>query len=369
MTGGRRPPVPGQPRDGALPVRQPRATPPRRISPASPRSPHVYDDILDARFEQAEADLGDACPPAPPEACDVMASTITWWRIQMDPDSRALDDRFIARTDRAIAATEAWAARDALNAEAHFYAGAAYAARVQWRVLRGDKLAAARDGKRIKQALERAVALDPQLEDAYFGIGLYQYYADVAPATAKILRFLLMLPGGDRVEGLAQMRRARTRGQLLQGEADYQLQIIYLWYEHRTDLAVDLLAAPCSDRYPGNPLFPMQLADVQDRYEHDLTASLGTWRGLLAAARDRRVNEPALAETAARLGVARQLDALYQTDRALDQLRLVVADEPRRAVGRARRGLPGARRGRRPARLSRGRDGGVRARDRRGAAA
>ena len=293
---------------------------------------HVYDDILDARFEQAEADLGEACPPAPPEACDVMASTITWWRIQMDPDSRALDDRFIARTDRAIAATEAWAARDALNAEAHFYAGAAYAVRVQWRVLRGDKLAAARDGKRIRQALERAVALDPQLEDAYFGIGLYQYYADVAPATAKILRFLLMLPGGDRVEGLAQMRRARARGQLLQGEADYQLQIIYLWYEHRTDLAVDLLGS-LRDRYPDNPLFPMQLADVQDRYEHDLTASLGTWRGLLAAARDRRVNEPALAETEARLGVARQLDALYQTDRALDQLRLVVADEPRRPWG------------------------------------
>ena len=36
-----------------------------------------------------------------------------------------------------------------------------------------------------------------------------RYYADVAPTAAKILRFLLLLPGGNREEGLAQMLRAR----------------------------------------------------------------------------------------------------------------------------------------------------------------
>ena len=133
----------------------------------------------------------------------MLAATATWWRILLDPDSRALDRQFSTEVEQAIRSTEAWAAREPQNAEAHFYAGAAYAARVQWRVLRDEKLAAARDGKRIKQALERAIALDPDLDDAYFGIGLYQYYADVAPAAAKMLRFLLMLPGGrqDRRHG------------------------------------------------------------------------------------------------------------------------------------------------------------------------
>ena len=186
----------------------------------------VYDAILDARFGQAEAELKKACPPAPREACDVLAATATWWRILLDPDSRAFDQTFASEVERAIRSTEAWAARNPQDAEAHFYAGAAYAARAQWRVLRDEKLAAARDGKRIKQALERAIALDPDLDDAYFGIGLYQYYADVAPAAAKILRFLLMLPGGNKTEGLARMKRARARGALLQGEADYQLQIL-----------------------------------------------------------------------------------------------------------------------------------------------
>jgi len=308
----------------------------------------VYDLILNARFEEADADLKHACGPstttgsapspsiearpAPPEACDVLAATATWWRILLDPESRGLDGPFTREVDAAIEATEAWAAREPDNAEAHFYTGAAYAARVQWRVLRDEKVAAARDGKRIKQALERAIALDPELEDAYFGIGLYQYYADVAPAAAKVLRFLLMLPGGDRTEGLAQMQRARSQGRLLQGEADYQLQILYLWYEHRADLAVELLES-LHERYPGNPLFPAQLAEVRDRYQHDITASLDTWRDLLHASRSGEVNESVLAEVQARLGMARQFEALHQTDRAIEQLREVLQAKPARPAG------------------------------------
>ncbi len=292
----------------------------------------VYDYILDARFDQADAELRRACGAAPREACDVLAATATWWRILLDPDSRALDQQFAAEAEQAIRGAEAWTLRDPGNAEAHFYAGGAYAARVQWRVLRDEKLAAARDGKRIKQALERAIALDPELDDAYFGIGLYQYYADVAPAAARVLRFLLMLPGGDKTEGMARMQRARTRGKLLQGEADYQLQILYLWYEQRADLAVDLLES-LHDRYPGNPLFAAQIAEVQDRYQHDITASLATWRALLAAARDHRVNEAGLAAAQAGLGVARQLEALYQTDAALEHLRAVLHAEPARPAG------------------------------------
>ena len=141
----------------------------------------------------------------------MLDATAIWWRIQLDPESRDLDDEFTTAVDRAIGDTEDWAARAPEDAEAWFYLGAAYAARVQWRVLREEKLAAARDGKRIKDALERALALEPDLDDAYFGIGMYRYYADVAPAAARFLRFLLLLPGGDRKDGLAQMLRARGR--------------------------------------------------------------------------------------------------------------------------------------------------------------
>lgn len=292
----------------------------------------VYDFILEARFDQVDAELRRACGPAPPEACDVLSATALWWRILLDPDNETLDGEFSATVDRAIRTTDAWTVRSPDDAEPWFYLGGAYAARVQWRVLRNEKLAAARDGKNIKVALERAVALDPNLDDAYFGIGLYQYYADVAPAAAKFLRFFLLLPGGDRKEGLDQMLRARNRGKLLQGEADYQLHVIYLWYEENTARALRLLEG-LHERYPANPIFLARIAEIQDEYEHDVTASLATWRALLAAAREQRANAPLLSEVRARLGIARQLELLHQTDDAIEMLERVVALRPSAPYG------------------------------------
>jgi hypothetical protein len=198
---------------------------------------------------------------------------------------------------------------------------------VQWRVLREERLAAARDGKRIKEALERAVALNPSFDDAYFGIGMYQYYADVAPTALKVLRFLLLLPGGSREEGLEQMLRARTRGRLLQDEADYQLHIIYLWYEQRTERALEILAQ-LGQRHPSNPLFQSQTAEIQDVYLHDITASLASWRRLLADAGAGHMASAGLAEAQARLAIARHLDTLGLTDEAISELERVVALKP-----------------------------------------
>lgn len=292
----------------------------------------AYDFILEARFDQVDAELRRACGPAPREACDVLAATALWWRIQLDPDSRALDAEFTTTIDRVIEGVEAWAERAPQDAEAWFYLGASYAVRVQWRVLRDEKLAAARDGKRILQALEQAIDLDPTIDDAYFGMGMYKYYADVAPAAARVLRFLLLLPGGDKQVGLDQMLRARAKGRLLQGEADYQLSIIYLWYEENSARAIQLLQ-DLQRQYPGNPLFPAQLAEIQDTYLHDTMASLASWRALLAGAREHRSNVPGLAEARSRLEIARLLERLHQTDGAIEHLRAVVAARPAAPYG------------------------------------
>ena len=281
----------------------------------------AYDTILDARSAgQLEIELDKACPPAPEEACQLLRVTGTWWRIQRDPNNRGLDAAFMRDANAAIATTEAWTAREPKSAEAWFYLGAAYALRVQFRVLRNEKLSAARDGKRIKQALEKSIAFDPQLNDAYFGIGLYEYYADIAPAAAKFLRWLLLLPGGNKAQGLQRMLRAQSSGELLRGEADFQLHVIYLWYENRTDRALELLDG-LRDKHPTNALFPLLIADIQDGYLHDPTAALATYASVLSAAREERVSEPRMAETQARIGMARQLDLMAETDRAIEYLK------------------------------------------------
>jgi tetratricopeptide (TPR) repeat protein len=298
----------------------------------------IYDLILDARFDEAASEAARACPPAPPVACELLGVTGLWWRIQLDPDSTALDGEFSRRVDAVIAAAEAWTAREPGRAEAWFYLGGAYGARSQWRVLRVERLAAARDGKRIKEALERALALDPQLHDARFGIGLYKYYADVAPAVARFLRFLLLLPGGNKAEGLREMVAARDHGALLQGEADYQLHWVYFWYEGKPALGLHMLEA-LHRRYPGNPLFLQRIGEVQVEYFHDPTASLAAWQQLVAGALGGAVREPRLALTRGRLGAAEQLDALAETDRAIELLSALAADRSPVPHGVLARGL------------------------------
>jgi tetratricopeptide (TPR) repeat protein len=292
----------------------------------------VYGAILDADFDRASHLLEDACPPAPNEACLVLDATRLLWRIQLDPAQTRWDDAFTKAVTDAIAATDAWSARDKQNPEAWFYLGGAYAARVQFRVMRHENLAAARDGKRIKEALDEALRLQAGLDDAQFGLGLYEYYADVAPTAAKMLRFLLLLPGGDRARGLMRMQRARERGEILADEATYQLHLIYLWYEHDPTQALSLLRQ-LSSRHPTNPLFWRLIGDVEDFYLHDRSASLATYRSLQDRARTHRVNLAAQADVEARLGIARQLDALGDTDLAVTELTPLLATTPEAPVG------------------------------------
>ncbi len=275
------------------------AAPARAALTEAPRLAAVYDTILDARFDRVDAELKAACPPAPAEACSSLAVVSLWWQIQQSPESKLLDDRFGTLADQAIAANEAWTRREPMRGEAWFYLAGSYGPLVQWRVLRGQRIAAARDGKKIKDALERALALDPSIEDAHFGIGLYHYYADVAPTAAKILRWLLFLPGGDRVLGLKEMLQAREHGALLRGEADFQLQQIYLWYEHDPQHALALLQN-LDARYSHNPIFLERVAGVHEVYLHDRRASAAVWQLLADRARAGRVNNPPIVEARAR---------------------------------------------------------------------
>lgn len=302
------------------------ALPARGLSAAAELR-RVYDAIFDARFDEAASLAGRACGPAPKPACQVLDAVAFWWRIQLDPYDTSLDAGFRARVEAALAATAAWTTHDPARAEAWFYLAGAYGARAQWRVLRGERLGAARDGRRIKGALERAVALDPDLPDAHFGLGLYQYYAAVAPAALRMLRWILLLPGGDRAQGLQAMLQARGAGLLAAGEADYQLHTVYLWYEKQPERAVALLSNLAA-RYPHNPHFRQAIAEIQDFYIDDTQASLRTWEALLADALRRQVAHPEMAEASARLGIASQLDQLSRGDAALEHLRAVIDARP-----------------------------------------
>ena len=170
------------------------------------------------------------------------------------------------------------------------------------------------------------------MHDAEFGVGMYRYYAGVAPAIFKFLRFLLLLPGGDRAGGLAQLERASQRGLLVRGEAQFQIQVLYLWYEHKSKEALAIIRG-LQQRYPHNPLFHQIEAEILDVYLHDHAASLRASEQLLARAPSRTVFRADIAEIDARLNVARQSIALQQRGRAIAELDALIARNPTAPAG------------------------------------
>ena len=292
----------------------------------------TYDAVMDARFSAVPALLTDTCPPAPREVCQLLGVVSSWGQIQVDPHDRSHDATFEKDVQAAIDAMERWTEREPRRAEAWFYLGGAIGARAQWRVLRGQALSAARDGKRIKSALEQALMLDQTLQDAYFGIGMYHYYAAVAPRALRMLRWLLLLPGGDRTQGLEEMLRARASGQLLRSEADYQLQLVYLWYEKQPLKALELATA-LAERHPQNPHFLQQIAEIEDGYILNHSASLRAWQTLLDRARRGQVALAEMARTRAQLGIALELDHTGEPEAAIPVLRAVIDAKPKSPVG------------------------------------
>ncbi|MBI3493652.1 MAG: hypothetical protein HY047_18035, partial [Acidobacteria bacterium] len=132
--------------------------------------------------------------------------------------------------------------------------------------------------------------------------------------------------------GLREMLEARERGEVLRGEADYQLHVLYLWYERKPRDALALLDA-LDAQYPSNPLFLQRIAEVHETYFHDQRASAAAWRLLVERARANHVFDARTTEVRARLGLATELLAMHNVDDAIAQLQVIVDLHPAEPIG------------------------------------
>jgi tetratricopeptide (TPR) repeat protein len=202
-----------------------------------------------------------------------------WWKIYLTEGDLVDPDVFEARTeavtpydsdfaraiDLAITKAEARIKQHQDEAFNYFCEGLAYGLRSQLEALRDHALATARAGKKLRNLSLTALKLDPNLNDAWFGVGLYNYFVDTLPTYVKMLRFLILLPGGDRVEGLRQMRVAMDKGQLVPAEAKFHLAKNYCrTFDRQYAAALDLFRQ-LQRQYPHNPLWDLLAGSTELR--------------------------------------------------------------------------------------------------------
>jgi len=191
-----------------------------------------------------------------------------------DTASLALVDKLIRLSEAGIAKSD--------TAEMELYAGLGYASRARLLGLRYEKLATARAGVEARKHLLRCLQLDPRMVDADLGLGLYNYYADTLSAMARILRFFMGIPGGDKRLGLQQLQAAATAGQLTPLEARFNMARSLRNYDFDYVHAAEV-AAPLIVKYPENPIFLLLAGDIEAKLGHKEMAAMH-FRGAEAAA-------------------------------------------------------------------------------------
>ena len=235
--------------------------------------------VYQGRLDDALARLRAAADahPEDPMAAYALALALCW-KVEQQPETEELGRELQAKAANAVARADAALERTPDDVRALFARGAAWGALSRYHLFRLHRSDAARAAVRMRADLTRVRELDPRHHDAQFGLGLYDYYADVLPRAAKLIRFLARIPGGDRRRGLASIEDAGTRSTFHRTEARVQLYEIYAFYEEQPGRAMDQLDE-LRRLYPTHPLWALKAV------EH-LRARLGAYADAVAAGRE-----------------------------------------------------------------------------------
>jgi len=178
-------------------------------------------------------------------------------RGKLTPDP-AVRSRFDAAVSKAESLATARLAKDPKDKNSLFAMTlcnglqADYAALIEKR-----NVASLRYTKESAKWADKTLAVDPQLYDAHIAGGISKYIVGsmVAP-----VRWLVRLGGvaGDKQEGIKELKLVAERGHYLAPFADILLAIAYV-RDHDKPHARQLLAQ-LHDEFPANPLFPQELA-------------------------------------------------------------------------------------------------------------
>jgi tetratricopeptide (TPR) repeat protein len=184
-----------------------------------------------------------------------LEALVPWWTIQLEPSDTSEDEAFLAAMERVLEISESRLDENPRDIDAMFFKAGAHAFRGRLHSDRKRWLKAARDGQQALKYLQKVVALDPQNDDLYFGLGTFHYMADVIPKKHKVLRpFARLFPKGDRDKGLQELDRAMTRGRFVPTEAAWTLVQLNYIFEQNFPKAL-LYSQWLRQRYPDNALF------------------------------------------------------------------------------------------------------------------
>ena len=233
------------------------------------------------------------------------SAMIDWWHIAVDPDTTAFDNALAWKLHKTISVCDTILDSDDVDLVALFFKGGAIGYLGELDAYRERWVAAAEEGKRGLEILQRAQQLAPTNYDIMLGEGLYDYYAVKIPEEYPFVKpFMLFFPSGDKQLGLQFLRASAAKARYANYEAMYQLLRIYSTYENNPFQAIDI-ARQLHALFPDNVLFERYLGRTYVQLNNSVQWD-SVWRDVLDKCRAGKSGYGISAEREARyyLGVS-----------------------------------------------------------------
>lgn len=205
---------------------------------------------MSLRFDEAVAAIREARKGAPEHPLGevfLMATLLSKVQEDFKAGHKEVSPEFFAEADRLVQMAEEQHQAYPDSAYPQLYLGAGYGVRGLAKLYAGSYMGSYLDGKKGVAYLKRAVAIEPELYDAYMGLGQFEYYCGTL---GGVLQFLLALPGNPD-KGLDMLKTCEDKATYAAWPCKaYRAKLLI---SDRKDFAgaEPELAALCT-RYPGN---------------------------------------------------------------------------------------------------------------------
>jgi tetratricopeptide (TPR) repeat protein len=137
---------------------------------------------------------------------------VAWARYEYEFETSDENQRkvFEKILDDSIDGIKRWIKQNPEDPNGYMGIGALYGLRAMFSMRNRSWITAYFSGRKAIKNLEKSMALDPTYYDAFFGLGVYQYYAGTLPSVIKVLAKIVAIKG-DPDEGVTQLNIAREK--------------------------------------------------------------------------------------------------------------------------------------------------------------
>ena len=167
------------------------------------------DLALQGQHEQALGVFAEVAKARPGHPGGHFYQAAAWERWIEDQQDYSAEDRFYALVDTAIVNGERMVADGTSDPWVYAFLGATYGLKGVYEAQRERWLPALRDGWRGVKNLKQSVSMDPNLYDAYVGMGTYLYWRSTL--TKQIAGLPLVRDDRERAMGLLRTAAERSR--------------------------------------------------------------------------------------------------------------------------------------------------------------